>query len=138
MIGPRPTAAAPGTGRSSGATRGPPQLDAYNRYAEVLLAQLEALSREDPDLDRFGALAAERAALADRIDADGLPPTDSPEVRQRLEECQRTDAAVLRRLSELRLHTAQALDALDERKAGRSGYQSAAPGNGGRTVDVKF
>jgi hypothetical protein len=146
--------------RSSAAARAAPpppapreqvarRLDAYSRYGEILAAQLDALSRQDPDIERFTALAEERAALAAGIDESAVPVADpqlaeSPEVRDllvrirdQLQHCQRTDAAVIRRLGELRQETADALDAMDTRKAARSGYGSATHGPVPATLDVR-
>lgn len=122
------------------------RLDAFfGRYAEILEAQLQALDGKAPDLERFQALAGERAELAREIDAAPRPLPDTPElrdliarIRERVQRCRPTDAAVIRRLGELREETARALDGLEKGKPARSGY--LVPGGepkGGRRIDVK-
>jgi hypothetical protein len=105
------------------------RLDAYSRYGEILAAQLAALAPPEPDLERFNELTRERAAVAREIDDAAPLPIGAPEIhdlvhniRERIHECRRADAAVLERLSQLRHDTGRALHAMDGRKTGRAGY----------------
>ncbi len=103
-------------------------MDAYDRYARVLAAQLETL-RDDPDLDRFHELAEERDRIAQEIEADdgdGTHPSQRPTVAERLEELRALDRQVVERLGELRAGTVRAIQGFKARAPDRNSYLATA------------
>lgn len=117
-----------------------PLADAFGRYAELLVKQLEAL--DAGDLDAFTRLAAARDAVATRIDAlehpeevaDGDP--DVEEVRRQLLRCAGMDARLRQRLAALRTGALDDVRDADRARSASSGYGSVAAT--GSHVDFTF
>jgi len=66
--------------------------DAYERYAALIIAQLEAIERDE--VDALELLSEQRARLADEIDAIASTQADlaaDEEARQQLERCLAAD-----------------------------------------------
>lgn len=100
-------------------------LDACDRYARVLSAQLETLRTGEPDLDRFHELAGERERIAEEIESTGpsaVPPAHRPTLAARLKQLHVLDRQVLDRLRELRLATVDALRGMQDRAPDRESY----------------
>lgn len=111
----------------------------YAQYAELMVAQIEALRADD--LERFQALAEERDAVARRIDAivdDEPDDADSEdqsdreeierligEVRLLLEQCREHDARLREEIVRLRDDARDALGQLDRRRPQVEAYVRA-------------
>lgn len=119
------------------------RIEAYNRYAELVYEQIQVLDRED--LDAFAALARQREALAQRIDAaaasgpgagagDASPETVAA-AREALARCVEADVRLLERLRALRHEARDGLRNLDARRARIEAYLAAD--RGPASVDVR-
>ncbi|MFS8636626.1 MAG: hypothetical protein FWJ74_00980 [Gemmatimonadota bacterium] len=122
----------------------------YARYAELIVAQIEALRADD--LERFRALAEERDAVARRIDAivdDDLTGDDSEdranreevdrligEVRLLLEQCRDHDQQLREELARMRDEAREALGDLDRRRPQVEAYVRAP--DAGTRFDVRL
>jgi hypothetical protein len=117
-----------------------PLADAFGRYAELLVKQLEAL--DAGDLDAFAQLASARDAVAHRIDTlehpadvgDGDP--DVEEVRRQLRRCAEMDARLRQRLAALRTGALDDVRDADRARSASAGYGSVAAT--GSHVDFTF
>jgi len=114
-------------GKPEAATGG--MMDAYDRYARVLAAQLNALRTGEPDLDRFHELADERERIAKEIESGDPESTGRPDramLAARMQELRALDRQVLERLRELRTVTVDALTGIRERTQDRNSYLATA------------
>jgi hypothetical protein len=117
-----------------------PRADAFGRYAELLVKQLEAL--DAGDLDAFARLATARDAVATRIDTLEHPDEivdddpDAEEVRRQLRRCAEMDARLRQRLAALRTGALDDVRDADRARSARSGYGSVAAT--GAHVDFTF
>jgi hypothetical protein len=116
----------------------PPRLaDAYQRYAALIIAQLEAVERGE--VDALEPLFQERAQLADEIDAIPATPEElaaDEEARQQLERCQAADLRLRARLGAIRDGAMQDVRQLGERRAAARTY-AGSPVQGSK-LDVEL
>ena len=123
------------------------RLATLRRYAVLVLHQAEAL--EDENLERFEALAAERARIQEALDGDvpdwtgaGSPAMarQIAQVRQALEAAQAADRAIQASLGHLRKSTAGEIRSMGAREPKLRRYlEEDGPGGTGRSrINIKL
>ena len=102
--------------------------DAFDRYAALIAAQIEAL--DTGDLDALEPLARRRDELAAEIErAAEDAGTDDPAVRVALDRCRAADVRLRAKIATLRTHALDAVHrAARDASAARSYAGPAAPG----------
>lgn len=121
----------------------------YARYADLIVAQIDAIQAED--LERFRSLAEERDAVARQIDeapeqeADGteedrVDPDEIDrlmgEVRLLLERCREHDARLRDQITRMRDEAREALGRLERRRPHVEAYVRAQ--DAASRVDVRL
>ncbi len=122
----------------------------YARYADLIVAQIEALQAED--LERYRSLAEERDELARQIDAVQGPEVDGAEdedrvdpdeidrlmgeVRLLLERCREHDARLRDQITRMRDEARDALGQLERRRPHVEAYVRAP--DPATRFDVRF
>ena len=109
------------------------RIEAYERYAALVRAQIDALERGD--LDAFGMLLRQREALARELDG---PACAGPEagaataqhaaaLREALERCAEADRRLLERLRAMRDEARGRLRRLEARRPRIGAYVRSGP-----------
>jgi hypothetical protein len=101
--------------------------DAYERYATLISAQLEAVERNE--VEALEALFQQRARLAEEIDAIASSQADlaaDEEARQQLERCYAADLRLRARLSTIRDGAMSGVRQLAERRIAARTYTGVA------------
>jgi hypothetical protein len=101
--------------------------DAYERYAALIIAQLEAVERGE--VDALETLFEQRARLADEIEAIAVAQENlsaDEEARQQLERCQAADLRLRARLGAIRDGALSGVRQLAERRLAARTYTGSA------------
>jgi hypothetical protein len=109
------------------------RIEAYERYAALVRAQIDAVERGD--LDAFGALVRQREALARELDGPAyarLEPVAATAqraaaLREALERCAEADRRLLERLHAMRAEARDRLRRLEARGPRIGAYLRGGP-----------
>jgi hypothetical protein len=110
--------------------------DAYARLAELIMAQVDALDRDE--IETLDVLGRQRAQLADEIEAIGLDPSDPgslAEVRRQMATCLEADMHLRQRLEVMHQENVVGTRRVDRWRKSLSVYARGMPG--AVAIDVK-